>query len=189
MKWATFAFKADQTQTHVVFLDGFKDTPISRTRSVIHPSPSTTSSKVVFVITVDQDMLFRPMPFDYFPRTFQEVVLLFKRRHPGAPWDPAHAYGFAEQMGFAIMSAASNWPDNERQMVRSITIVNSEAVPTPQGPESPVKHAVSMRVVVEELVDAFDIEGVTFSFLSLDEYERKVGTRQFFIEADPTYHL
>jgi hypothetical protein len=186
--WARHRIKPHQTQ--VVFREGISDTPMSRTRSVTHPSPRITTNKVVFVITVDEHLPYFPAHFNVFPSAIEEVVLLFKRGHPDAPWDPDHAYTFTERMGNFIAGYAERWAD-EREMVRSVTIVNSEAVPTPPWlwPEPPVGYFASIRAVVEDLVVDFQLERLTFSYLSLDEYERKVGTRQFFIEADPTYTL
>lgn len=143
-------------QTHVIFQAGGNNPPTSRSRSVTHPSPPITPNKVVFVITVDEHLPFFPTHFSEFPSAIEELVLLFKGGDPDTPWNPDYASNFTERMGCTIAHSAARWAD-EREMLRRVTIVNSEAVPTPPWlwPEPPIGYSASIRIVVEEFVVDF----------------------------------
>ncbi|BEJ13097.1 hypothetical protein CspHIS471_0302710 [Cutaneotrichosporon sp. HIS471] len=175
---------------------------------------ATTSShqslkKITLVIPLDTNASVLPTGLLWAWPELEEFVIVFVP----PVCDPVHPGGGThhpflgnkrpvsietEICGF--LTASSNW--EQRSKVR-ITFVNQEVIPSITfwdgsqvvkwashlNPEEPPHLYSSLKYYVDYIDKYGDLSIPKISFLSLDEYERKVGTERFLIETDPNFQL
>jgi hypothetical protein len=178
------------------------------------PSSPVRQSKAVFVITVDRDMLedISRGGLGIFPEALDEAVVIFKAGgNPEQEWPSANVSSFLCRLSITLAALQGAWKRANPPL--RITFVNAEAVPrafvTAEGcgtmiailcqtplfgaPPAPLQwpppHFESVQDVAVYVASRLpaNFAGREIASLTLEEYERKVGTRQFLLETEPSY--